>query len=110
MKRFKFFTDGDNDDWGEDLPDDWWPVEDDSSASWMWTSTNFIDRPYDVIAGSYYGIQSFLAHFPDRHIVHVLNITGPNGIIHDMNNEGDGWGFDITSDIIRVEWIRYLEN
>jgi hypothetical protein len=32
----------------------------------------------------------------------VKSITGPDGIIHNLDNEGTGWGFDITSDLITI--------
>ena len=29
------------------------------------------------------------------------------GLNFDESEYEDGWGFDITSDLIRIEWVRY---
>jgi hypothetical protein len=95
MKDFKFLDDNENQ-----------PVWD--GATWSYVRLeNLTQYSYDVMVDNSYGIRSFLNHFPDNFIVSILSITGPTGIVHDANNFGMGWGFDITSDLIRIEWIRY---
>jgi hypothetical protein len=95
MKDFKFLDDNENQ-----------PVWD--SATWSYVRLeNLTQYSYDIMVDNSYGIRSFLNQFPDNFIVSILSITGPNGTVHDADNFGMGWGFDITSDLIRIEWIRY---
>lgn len=63
---------------------------------------------YDIMFDNHYGIRSFLNHFPSGYIAVVISITGPNGRIHNADTQYlDGWGFDILSDLIVVEWVRF---
>jgi hypothetical protein len=34
--------------------------------------------------------------------------VGPDGFIHNRENNGIGWGFDILNDLIKVTWIRFI--
>ena len=95
MRDFKFFEDNDEEE------------EDFDGASWRWSSLPDFNR-YQVIIEEHYGIRSFLSQFPPYVIINVRTIVGPDGIIHDRNNDGCGWGFDITRDLIRITWIRFL--
>jgi hypothetical protein len=77
-------------------------------ASWIFCREEHIDPyVYYVVVEYHNGIRSFLHQFPYHHVVSILSITGPNGIVHSADNENTGWGFDITSDLIRVEWLRF---
>ena len=103
MKDFKFF------DENNDLPLDEIIHEEYDSASWMWgTPMSLYGSQYEVRFENHYGIHSFLNLFPSGFVVTVLSIVGPNGRIHNDDTEyEDGWGFDITSDLIRIEWVRF---
>jgi len=94
MREFKFFQDNEEDD--DELV----------CASWMWGSLTI--NPFEIVVEEHYGIRSFLSQFPSHQIINVRTIVGPDGIIHDRNNDGCGWGFDITRDLIRITWIRFL--
>ena len=62
----------------------------------------------EIVVEEHNGIHSFLNNFPPGFVVTILSITGPDGRFHDSDTEyEDGWGFDITSDLIRIEWVRY---
>lgn len=99
MRPFKFLQDNDYDD----------DIEVHEGASWVFGRREYVDpNRYEIVEEYHYGIHSLLNHYPSHYIVTILNITGPNGIIHDIDNEGTGWGFDITSDLIRIEWLRFL--
>ena len=50
---------------------------------------------------------SFLRNFPNNYIVCVISITGRDGIIHNAENQGMGWGFDIRTELINVIWCRF---
>jgi hypothetical protein len=93
MRDFKFF--GDNEE-------EW------EGASWMWRRIPTRAR-YQIVIEEHYGIRSFLSQFPSHEIISVHAIVGPNGFVHNRQNDGIGWGFDITRDLIKVTWIRYLE-
>ena len=87
---------------------------DDDSPSWMWVTEYFnYDRDYDVIVSNHNGIHDFLSMFPRRSIQFVRKISGwcrsDNDIrAHEANTDyPDGWGFDITRDLITIEWIRF---
>ncbi len=103
ISGFKFFTGNEDDD--EFLIE---PL-DDESPSWTWTSLLPLeDYTYDVVETRSYGIHNFLSRFPNRFIVSVLSITGPNGRVHDANTQyDDGWGFDITSDLLTIKFLRF---
>lgn len=82
---------------------------DNDMASWMYGRMENLDQyDYNILVENHYGIHSFLNQFPGWFVVTIISITGPNGIIHNAENEGIGWGFDITSDLIRIEWVRYI--
>jgi hypothetical protein len=105
ITNFKFLQDNNEDE-------DVYPIEEMEygydGASWMYGTIENLDQyQYDIIVGEHHGIHSFLNHFPPGYVACVISITGPNGIIHNAENDGDGWGFDITSDLIRVEWVRF---
>jgi hypothetical protein len=104
MRDFKFFT-------GNEEEDDEFLVEplDYEGASWSWTSLLPLENyTYDIVETRSYGIRDFLGRFPGRFIVPVLSITGPNGRFHDANTEyDDGWGFDITSDLLTIKFLRF---
>jgi hypothetical protein len=93
MRDFKFF---------EDNEEEW------EGASWMWRRIPTRSR-FEIVIEEHYGIHSFLSQFPSHEIISVHAIVGPNGFVHNRQNDGVGWGFDITRDLIKVTWIRYLE-
>jgi hypothetical protein len=94
MREFKFF---------DENPKSY------DGASWIYGRLeNLEEVRYNIITENHYGIHSFLNNFPSWFIIPILSITGPNGIVHNSENEGIGWGFDITSDLITIEWIRYI--
>lgn len=106
IKPFKFFTGNEDDDEIEEYLIE--PLDDDS-ASWSWTTllplTNYT---YDIVETQSDGIREFLYRFPNRFIVPVLSIAGPNGRFHDANTHyEDGWGFDITSDLLTIRFLRF---
>ncbi len=84
-------------------------IDDYNGPSWIFCREEYIDpHVYYVVVEYHNGIRSFLSQFPNHHVVSILSITGPNGRFHnDETNYDDGWGFDITSDLIRVEWLRF---
>jgi hypothetical protein len=41
-------------------------------------------------------------------IVPVSSIVGPNGVVHNGENEGIGWGFNIQTDPIHITYLRYI--
>jgi hypothetical protein len=93
MRDFKFF---------EENEEEW------NGASWIWRRIPLVAR-YQIVIEEHYGIRSFLSQFPSYEIISVNSITGPDGVVHNRLNDGDGWGFDITRDLIKITWIRYLE-
>ena len=105
MRNFKFLSDNDDSD------DDILPL-DDNRPSWIWVPRpESTEHTHEVIITHHEGIRDFLSMFPDHTIVPVLKITGYNGVeerVHTGVEEyPDGWGFDITSDLLTIEWIRY---
>jgi hypothetical protein len=99
MKPFKFLKENDEDNE---------PIELYECASWVYGSVENIDQyEYDIVVENHRGIRTFLDHFPVGFVVVVISITGPNGIRHDINNNNQGWGFDILNDMISVEWVRF---
>jgi hypothetical protein len=104
MKSFKFLS-NDDDEMEEYLND--------SSPSWMWGEEFHMSpvRDYDwrmnVTVSN--GIRDFLSRFPDYFIVPVHSITG-NGIRHSFGNRNDGmgWGFDITSELLTIEYFTLI--
>jgi hypothetical protein len=103
MLNFKFLNDNNQE------PLEYILHEDYDGASWLFgTPENLYGHQYEVHFDNHYGIHSFLNNFPPGFIVTVLSIIGPNGRIHNYSTQyDDGWGFDITSDLITVEWVRF---
>lgn len=105
MRDFKFLSDNDEDD-------DFIPL-DDNSPSWMWVShwPESTNLPHEVMITHHEGIRDFLGMFPDYAIIPVLKITGHIGQIERVHTgleiNQDGWGFDITSDLLTIEWLRF---
>jgi len=108
VKSFKFFVGNEEE---EDYPIEALDIEtmEDDSPSWSWTSMLPLDGyTYDIIETQSNGIHEFLGRFPNRVCVPVLSITGPNARFHDANTEyEDGWGFDITSDLLTIRFLRF---
>ena len=99
VSPFKFLQENDEDDE---------PIESYDGASWMYGSVENIDHyEYDIVVENHRGIRTFLDYFPIGLVVVVISITGPNGVRHDLNNDNQGWGFDILNDMISVEWVRF---
>ena len=99
VKDFKFLQDNDEGD-----------MELHDGASWMFGSLENLNQyRYEIFVEHHFGIHSFLNHFPSGFIVTIISITGPNGRVHNANTHyDDGWGFDITGDLLRIEWANYL--
>jgi hypothetical protein len=95
MREFKFFQDNEEDD--DELV----------CASWMWGGLTI--NPFEIVVEEHYGIRSFLSQFPSHQIISVHSIVGPNGVVHNRQNEGIGWGFDIACDLIKITWLRFIE-
>lgn len=95
MREFKFFEDNE------------WEEEEYGGASWMWRSIP-IQSHFEILIEEHYGIQSFLSQFESHQIISVHAIVGPDGVVHNRNNDGIGRGFDITRDLIRITWIKFL--
>ena len=102
MREFKFFNGSEDDDLIEHGYD---------GASWIFGKVeNLTQYQYDIVYSDHYGIHSFLNNFPPSFVVTILSITGPNGRVHNDDTEyEDGWGFDITSELITIEWVRYRD-
>lgn len=105
MRDFKFLTDNDG---GLEIQ----PL-DDNTPSWMWVydwpeSTGYT---HEVMVTHHEGIRDFLSMFPDLAIISVLKITGYIGqeerVHTGIENYDDGWGFDITSDLLTIQWLRF---
>jgi hypothetical protein len=83
-------------------------------ASWMWDSPEYIridpdTQPYELITSTCEGIGEFLSQFPNNYIVLVHEIKGLiSNRVHNANNTGNGWGFDIQNDWIDVTYYRFL--
>jgi hypothetical protein len=109
VRNFKFLTDND-----EEI----YPIDEelyvDEFASWMW-SFNWDDRlsvlPHEVVTTRHDGIRDFLDMFPPNMIVPVIKISGNVGGVERIHTGveeyEDGWGFDITNDLITIDWIRF---
>jgi len=109
MIHFKFF--GDN-NVGDDVPtpiDELIDYEVYNGASWHYGGReNLGQYQCEIVVEEHNGIHSFLSHFPPGFVVTILSITGPDGRFHDSDTDyEDGWGFDITSDLMSIEWVRY---
>lgn len=98
MKNFKFFSDENGDD----------ELDLDSSPSWLFdTEINLNGLEHFIVTEEYRGIHDFLNQFPNNFIAVVKSITC-NGRTHTgMSQYADGWGFDITSDLLTIEYYRF---
>jgi hypothetical protein len=106
IRRFKFLTDND-----DDIPEGYINLENVNIASWMWESLmEPSDATYDIVSVDVNGIIEFLRMFPSDMIVPVSSIVGPNGTVHNGENEGFGWGFNIQTDPIHITYLRYGGN
>ena len=87
----------------------------DSSPSWMWAEEFHLrqvpNHEWVLMRDNCFGIRSFLNLFPDNFIVPVDSITG-NGIRHSFGNRngGNGWGFDITTELLTIEYYTLIPN
>lgn len=105
IRNFKFFNDNEEEDMTEFL--------DDSSPSWMWEEEYATNLTYDIIVSRHNGIHDFLSMFPEHSIQVVRKISGwcnDDRSIREHTSETDypdGWGFDITRDLITIEWLRF---
>lgn len=95
MREFKFFQDNEEED------------DESDGASWMWSGIP-VSNPYQIILEEHYGIRSFLSQFEHYSLIRIYSIEGPDGVIHNRENNGIGWGFDILNDLIKVTWIRFI--
>ena len=104
VKDFKFLTDNDEDD----IPEGYINLENENIATWMWESlTPPSDTLYYIVSVDTNGIIEFLRMFPSEMIVPVCSIVGPNGVVHNGENEGNGWGFNIQTDPIHITYLSY---
>jgi len=103
IKDFKFLQDND-----DDIPEGYINLENVEIASWMWESLMVpSDITYDLVTVQVNGIIEFLRMFPPQMIIPVSSIISQNGVIHNVENEGIGWGFNIQTDPITVTYLRY---
>ena len=80
-------------------------------ALWQFVRVNnLVQYDYDIFTDNHYGIHSFLNHFPNNFIVCIISIKGQDNVVHDIDNQGVGWGFDITSELIAITWCRFRNN
>jgi hypothetical protein len=106
IRSFKFLTDND-----DDIPEGYINLENINIDSWMWESLmEPSDATYDIVSVDVNGIIEFLRIFPSDMIVPVSSIVGPNGTVHNGENEGFGWGFNIQTDPIHITYLRYRGN
>jgi hypothetical protein len=102
MRSFKFFEDNEEED-------ELVPIND--SASWMWADEfglrEVTGYHWELQSDVSFGIRSFLNMFPSMFIVAVHSISC-NGIRHEANTPRDGWGFDITSDLLTIEYYNLI--
>ena len=103
IKDFKFLTDND-----DDMPEGYINLENVEIASWMGESSmDPSDEMYDIISVDTNGIIEFLRMFPSQMVIPVSSIVGPNGVVHNSENEGNGWGFNIQTDPIHITYLSY---
>lgn len=110
VRSFKFMSDNDYDD-----SDDVLFIQDDfleGSASWIWLPLHPEDNfQYEIITVTTNGIREFLYMFPETFCVPIRTIVGPNGRINSAESEyEDGWGFDIQTDPITIQYYVFLPN
>jgi hypothetical protein len=85
-------------------------------ASWVWDYllpyTEFYNQSnhYVLETGQFNGIIEFLQQFPPNYIAVVCRITHLETMsIHDRDNQGIPWGFNIQTDLIEITYFRFLE-
>ncbi len=104
MRPFKFFDDNEEDDY-EPLAD--------SVPSWMWDIEfhlgPVLNHEWVLRTAVCNGIVEFLSRFPDYTIIPIHSITG-SGIRHSFGNrnDGNGWGFDIRSERLMIEYYELV--
>jgi hypothetical protein len=104
IKNFKFLTDND-----DDIPQGYINLENVEIATWMWESLMVPSTAtYQIVSVDTNGIIEFLRMFPSEILVPVSSIVGPNGVVHNGENEGIGWGFNIQTDPIHVTYLSYI--
>lgn len=103
VSDFKFFSDNEK-LFDYDIP---------FGAGWIWSTeesmTARYGSNYTINITQCYGIHPFLAQFPPLYIIPIKSITGPNGIVHNIVNDGTGWGFNIASDFITIVYFTLNE-
>ena len=110
IKSFKFLSDNDN-----NYPDEVLFIQEDylqGSASWSWFPLHPSDNfQFEIMTVTTNGIREFLYMFPEQFCVPVRTIVGPNGRVnHEESEYEDGWGFDIQTDQITIEYYVFLPN
>ena len=111
-KSFKFMSDNDDNDI---LGDEIYEVSEaflEGSASWTWHPLHPEDNfRFEIITVTTNGIREFLYMFPETFCVPVRTIVGPNGRLNYDESEYEyGWGFDIQTDPITIEYYIFLPN
>ena len=112
VKSFKFMSDNDDNDI---LGDEIYEVSEaflEGSATWTWSPYVQLDNfQYEIITVQTNGIRDFLYMFPETFCVPVRSIVGPNGRLNNDESEyDDGWGFDIQTDPITIQYYVFLPN
>ena len=104
MRPFKFLNDN---------QEDVFVPTNNYNSSWMWANEHPLTDPegyhWELTEHRAHGIESFLHFFPNGFIIPVHSITC-NGIRHDCNSPRFGWGFDITSDLLFIEYYTLIPN
>ena len=104
IRDFKFLTDN-----NDGMPEGYINLENVEIATWMWESLMVPSTAtYQIVSVDTDGIIEFLRMFPSEMIVPVSSIVGPNGVVHNGENEGIGWGFNIQTDPIHITYLRYI--
>ena len=82
------------------------------SASWTWYPLHPEDNfRFEIITVTTNGIREFLYMFPETFCVPVRTIVGPNGRLnYDESEYEDGWGFDIQTEPITIQYYVFLPN
>jgi hypothetical protein len=105
IRDFKFLSNNNEDE----IPEGYINLENIAMASWMWESLMVPSTAtYQIVSVDTNGIIEFLRMFPSEMIVPVSSIVGPNGVVHNSENEGNGWGFNIQTDPIHITYLRYI--
>ena len=105
IRDFKFLTDNDEDE----IPEGYINLENVEIATWMWESLMIPStETYQIVSVDTNGIIEFLIILPSEMLVPVSSIVGPNGVVHNGENEGIGWGFNIQTDPIHITYLSYI--